>query len=69
MFKKIDTDTNGILNEDEFKQLLISMKVVSTEEEIDKLLQIVDPFNNQRITFSECLSLLSSVVFNKFINK
>lgn len=60
VFKKIDTDTNGIINEGEFRELLAMMKVVQTEEEIERLLQNVDPFNNMQITFSECLSLLSS---------
>jgi Ca2+-binding EF-hand superfamily protein len=62
LFKQIDTDTNGILNEDEFKQLIAAMHIVTSEDEILRLLQLVDPYNNQRITFSECLSLLATVL-------
>jgi len=61
LFKKLDTDTNGILSEEEFKQLIAMMKVTSSEEDVERLLQIVDPYNNQQVTFSECLALLSSV--------
>jgi Ca2+-binding EF-hand superfamily protein len=62
LFKKLDSDTNGILNEEEFNQLLVMMKAVSGDEEVERLLQVVDPNNNQQITFSECLALLSSVL-------
>ena len=36
------------------------MQVVEREEEIDYLLQTIDPNNNQRMTFSEIVHLLSS---------
>ena len=62
LFKRLDTDTNGILNEDEFKELLAMMRVCPTKEDVERLLQIVDPYNNQQITFSECLELLSRVL-------
>ncbi len=61
LFKKLDTDTNGVLSEEEFKQLLAMMHVAQAEDEVERLLQIVDPYNNQQATFSECLALLSSV--------
>jgi len=57
----LDTDTNGILGEDEFRQLISQMKITTDEEDIERLLQIVDPYNNGTVTFSECLILLSSV--------
>jgi hypothetical protein len=38
------------------------MKVCNNDSEIDHFLQVVDPYNNQHITFSECLSLFSSVL-------
>ena len=62
LFKKLDEDTNGIVNEDEFKRLIAMIKVAANEDETDRLLQIIDPYNNQQITFSECLALLSSVI-------
>lgn len=61
LFRKIDMDTNGVLNEQEFRELISAMQVTSDEEDIEKLLQIIDPYNNMSVTFSECIMLLSSV--------
>ena len=36
------------------------MNVLASEEEIEMLLQQVDPFNNQRMTYSEVVLVLSS---------
>jgi hypothetical protein len=36
------------------------MTVVEREDEVQYLLQLVDPYNNQRMTFSEIVHLLSS---------
>lgn len=61
LFKKVDGDTNGVINEEEFRRMIARMKVTTGEEHVEKLLQVVDPYNNQQITFTECLALLSSV--------
>jgi Ca2+-binding EF-hand superfamily protein len=64
LFKKCDTDNNGIINEEEFVNLLASMGVYGDviEENSIRLLTIVDPYNNKQITFSECVSLFSMVL-------
>jgi hypothetical protein len=69
IFKKSDNDNNGIINEDEFIQLLTFMGVYGDmiEENSIRLLSVVDPYNNKQITFSECVSLFSMVSFNLFI--
>ena len=36
------------------------MQVISSDEEIDFLLQTVDPHNNNRMTYSEIVTLLSN---------
>lgn len=59
-FKSIDTDNNGVINESEFRELVQSMDVISDEEEVNYLLQMIDPFNNQQMTFSELVHLFSS---------
>ena len=56
----MDGDRNGILNEDDFRELLVQMRVLNKEEDLIVLLQIVDPYNNQKMTFSEVVHLLSS---------
>ena len=60
VFKSIDSDNNGIINESEFRELVQSMDVISDEEEVNYLLQMIDPFNNQQMTFSELVHLFSS---------
>ena len=64
LFKRLDSDTNGVLSEDEFRQLISAMKVTASPEDVERLLEVIDPYNNQQVTFSECLALLSSVSYN-----
>jgi len=63
LFKEMDTRREGILKEAEFRQLINRMEIPVTEKDIQRFLQRVDPYNNQKITYSECLALFSSVVF------
>lgn len=60
LFRMFDQDKNGILNELECKQLLLAINPLRNEEEIDELLTMMDPYNNQQITFSECVTFLSA---------
>lgn len=61
-FKQVDTDQNGIVDETEFRKLI---KTIDSQNEmgikIDILLDILDPFSNDIITFSSIVTLLSSV--------
>jgi Ca2+-binding EF-hand superfamily protein len=59
-FKQVDNDNNGVLNEDEFVNLIKSMRICDSEEEISKFLEVVDPYNNQEVTFSEIVHLFSA---------
>ena len=54
LFKKI--------NEDEFIELVKSFEIYKEEnfdENIERLLNTIDPYSNNQITFSECVSLFS----------
>ena len=66
LFRKFDTDGDGILNEDEFIGLIKSIPFLQNniDDYIFKFLSIIDPFNNKRITFSECVSLFSMEIMN-----
>lgn len=66
LFKQVDTDRNGIINEDEFRDLLQQMRVLHKDEELIVLLQIVDPYNNQKMTYSEIVHLLSSHMISAY---
>ena len=61
LFKKYDTDNDGILNENEFISLIKDIPYCqnNVEEYVYKFLTIIDPLNNKRVTFSECISLFS----------
>lgn len=69
-FKLVDHDRDGVINEQQFQTLLTSLgfredyaMAVSQDfhpSKIDKFLQAIDPYSNNKITFSECVHLLSS---------
>ena len=61
LFRKHDTDLDGILTENEFANLIRDIPYCKNNEDeyIFKFLSIIDPFNNKKITFSECVSILS----------
>eukprot|EP00935_MAST-01C_sp_MAST-1C-sp1_P000777 g777.t1 len=60
LFRQVDADRNGVVNEHEFKLLLRKIDPSKSEDEMDTMLSKVDPYDNQHITFSECCPLLSS---------
>jgi len=53
IFKMVDTDNNGIIDEGQFRQLIGAMGVVEYQEDVEALLSAVDPFNNKQMTYSE----------------
>ena len=63
LFRKCDFDNNGILNEEEFKELLKNLKIYDDhlEENANRLLHIIDPQNHKQIIFSDCVSLFKMV--------
>ncbi len=65
LFKKFDIDNNGIINEEEFINILSNANVYGEhlEEQSFRLLSLIDPNNNKQITFSECVSLFGQVIF------
>ncbi|TNV84525.1 hypothetical protein FGO68_gene3771 [Halteria grandinella] len=58
-FRVIDSDNDGILDENAFRQLMKRFRGVVPQDKVENYLQVIDPFNNQKITFSECVHLLS----------
>ena len=51
---------DGVVNETEFRNMIISMGILKDESELEYLLTQVDPYNNNKMTYSEVVSLLSS---------
>ena len=49
LFKQADQDNDGVINEEEFRQLMVSMNVVvqnDENEDVNTLLRVIDPHNN-----------------------
>ena len=72
LFKSVDTNRDGIINEDEFSELIQKMKIFK-EEEIENVifqyLEKLDPFDYQKFTFSECINFFSSeFIHDKNVN-
>ena len=62
IFKEIDNDRDGNIDEEQFIELVKRMKIFKEEEEeskIFKLMEKIDPFDNQKFTFSQCVSFFS----------
>jgi len=62
IFEQQDHDRNGILNEAEFRKIVVHMKPTVKETEIVRLLEIADPYNNDSITFSDSVGCLSELI-------
>ena len=63
LFKEVDSDHNGVINEEQFRTLILGMDMVihsDNEADIKKLLEIIDPHGNNHMTYSEVVQLLSS---------
>ena len=65
LFKSVDTNKDGIINEEEFSELIHKMKIFKEDEVENKIFQFlekIDPFDNQKFTFSECVNFFSSEI-------
>ena len=56
LFQQADTDRDGVIDEPQFRSLVSFVDSSKTVREVDEMLDRVDPFSNQRITFSECVA-------------
>ena len=65
IFRSVDTNRDGIINEEEFSELIHKMKIFREDEVENKIFQFlekIDPFDNQKFTFSECVNFFSSEI-------
>ena len=60
LFREVDTDKNGVVNEPEFRDMVLRMDPNINMVSLDRMMQMVDPYNNQHITFSEAVGALSA---------
>lgn len=59
LFNSIDTDRDGILDEDQMIKLIERLNIVESEEHINTILAKVDPNNNKLITFSDTVQVFT----------
>ncbi len=66
MFRKYDVDFDGVLNENEFINMIKEIPYCqnNVDDYIFRFLSTIDPFNNKKITFNECVSLFSMEIIN-----
>lgn len=50
------------MNEAQFRSLVAAVDPSKTEKEFSQLLESVDPYNNEHITFSDCVAALSNEI-------
>ena len=62
IFREVDTDGNGIINEAEFREVIDISLITFTETEILKLLKNINPHNHQSKTYTQCVTLFSTVL-------
>lgn len=59
LFVMFDKDRDGIINTDQFRELVHMLVPDKSERELNLLVNTIDPFNVGRLTFSECVTALS----------
>ena len=65
LFKSVETNKDGNINEEQFTELVQKMKIFKEDEIENKIFQFlekIDPFDNQKFTFSECVSFFSGEI-------
>jgi Ca2+-binding EF-hand superfamily protein len=59
LFRKVDSDTNGIINEAEFIRFISSLDIYGNNnfnENVKRILNFLDPNNHKVFTYSDCVS-------------
>ena len=61
VFRSVASSKSGVLNENDF--ITLCKQIDLDEGVIMKMLGVVDPYENQAVTFSECVALFSTELF------
>ena len=67
LFKRFDKDGDGVLNEEQFIEMIKAIPYCqnNVEDNIEKFLSIIDPFNHKKFTFNNCVTLFSSEIIDE----
>lgn len=68
LFKRFDTDEDGILNEEQFLEMIKSIPFCQNNLEYytEKLLNKIDPFNHRRFIFNDCVNAFSQEIVEDY---
>lgn len=61
-FNEIDTDGDGVINENEFRNILGQFDIDIKGEDVDKLLDMIDPFEFGDVSFNKSVKAMSELV-------
>lgn len=62
VFNEIDTDGDGVINENEFRSILGRFDIDIKGEDVDKLLDMIDPFEFGDVSFNKSVKAMSELV-------
>jgi hypothetical protein len=68
LFQYIDEDRDGVLNEEQFIELVKKLNIFgeeNIEQVIDEFLNNIDPYRNNHITFSDTVDLFSKINYDE----
>ncbi|CAD8144743.1 unnamed protein product [Paramecium pentaurelia] len=69
VFKSVDHDKDGIINQQQFLKLTESIKPNLKNEECSQIYEILDPFKNDKITFSQIVRVFKNPqLYNKNVD-
>lgn len=63
LYIEIDEDKNGVLNDEEFSQLMKRVGICDSDEDIRYFLDQLDPSGNEENTFSEIVKMFQQVSY------
>ena len=70
IFRSVDEDNDGILNETQFINLVKKMNIFDENNfdfSLNELLNLIDPYENKKIIFTDCVELFSQTDKNNKI--
>ena len=68
LFQSIDSNRDGVLDEEQFVELIKQMNIFGEEniqQITEEFLNNIDPYGNKRITFSDIVELFSNINFDQ----
>ena len=68
LFKRFDTDEDGILNEEQFLEMLKTIPFCQNNIEyyVEKFLNKIDPFNHRKFIFNDCVNAFSTEIIEDY---